>query len=31
LVCGPYEERRFEKKDKHFESLETLFEIRGMA
>jgi CRISPR/Cas system-associated exonuclease Cas4 (RecB family) len=30
-VCGPYEERRFAKKDRRDERLEPLTEIRGMA
>jgi CRISPR/Cas system-associated exonuclease Cas4 (RecB family) len=31
VVCGPYEERRLEKKDRHDERLDPLIEIRGMA
>jgi CRISPR/Cas system-associated exonuclease Cas4 (RecB family) len=31
IVCGPYEERRLGKKDRHDERLEPLTEIRGMA
>jgi RecB family exonuclease len=31
IVCGPYEERRHGKKDRHDERLELLAEIRGMA
>jgi ATP-dependent helicase/nuclease subunit B len=31
IVCGPYEERRLTKKDRHDERLEPLTEIRGMA
>jgi len=31
IVCGPYEERRHGKKDRHDERLELLTEIRGMA
>jgi len=31
IVCGPYEERRHSKKDRHDERLELLTEIRGMA
>ena len=31
IVCGPYEERRLGKKDRHDERLELLTEIRGMA
>lgn len=30
-VCGPYEERRFAKKNRRDERLEPLIEIRGMA
>jgi CRISPR/Cas system-associated exonuclease Cas4 (RecB family) len=30
-VCGPYEERRFGKKDRHDERLQGLIEVRGMA
>ncbi len=30
-VCGPYEEERFRKKNRHDERLEPLHEIRGMA
>ena len=30
-VCGPYEERRAAKKDRHDERFEPLIEIRGMA
>jgi ATP-dependent helicase/nuclease subunit B len=31
IVCGPYEERRLGKKDRHDVRLEPLTEIRGMA
>jgi ATP-dependent helicase/nuclease subunit B len=31
MVCGPYEERRLGKKDRHDVRLEPLTEIRGMA
>jgi ATP-dependent helicase/DNAse subunit B len=31
VVCGPYEERRFSKKDRRDERLDSLVEIRGMA
>lgn len=31
IVCGPYEERRLGKKDRHDARLEPLTEIRGMA
>lgn len=31
IACGPYEERRLGKKDRHDGRLETLTEIRGMA
>lgn len=31
LVCGPYEDRRSQKKDARDERLDTLYEIRGMA
>ena len=31
IVCGPYEERRFGKKDGRDERLDSLTEIRGMA
>ncbi len=31
IVCGPYEERRLNKKDRREERLEPLTEIRGMA
>jgi RecB family exonuclease len=30
-VCGPYEEQRFARKNRHDERLEPLIEIRGMA
>jgi len=30
IVCGPYEERRLGKKDRHDERLDPLTEIRGM-
>ncbi len=31
VVCGPYEERRLDKKDRNDERLDPLIEIRGMA
>jgi CRISPR/Cas system-associated exonuclease Cas4 (RecB family) len=31
IVCGPYEERRLGKKDRHDQRLDLLTEIRGMA
>lgn len=31
IVCGPYEERRLGKKDRHDERFEPLTEIRGLA
>lgn len=31
IVCGPYEDRRFQKKDSRDDRLDALYEIRGMA